>query len=99
MQDTVVVQPLLAMTATKSPKPFSSAAIHSVLVMRHGSGCASAAEDSIIKKPAAADSTNATADEARNWGPPTVENTLALERNFSEMKRLGHQTLEETRSH
>ena len=57
------------------------------------------ADDSIIKKPAAADSTNATADEARNWGPPTVENTLALERNFSEMKRLGHQTLEETRSH
>src|SRR3954468_15299824 len=42
MHWTVVVQPLCAMLRTKSPKPFSSAADHSVLVTRQVSGWAAA---------------------------------------------------------
>src|SRR5258706_9888039 len=77
MQEIVVVQPLSAMAAMKSPKPFSSAAVHSVLVMRHSSGCAPAPDDPINKK-LAADRTNATLDEARTWGTPALKTTLAL---------------------
>src|ERR1700685_2957352 len=40
MHAIVVVQPLSAMRRTNSPKPSSSAFVHSVLVMRHGPGCA-----------------------------------------------------------
>src|SRR5579864_2717669 len=63
MQETVVVQPLLAIAATKSPKPFSSTAVHSVWVIRQATCCALAADDPIVTTPA----TNAMANEERNW--------------------------------
>jgi hypothetical protein len=41
-QATVVVQPLSAISRRNSPKPISSSARHSVLVIRHGPGRAAA---------------------------------------------------------
>src|SRR5438045_943427 len=43
MHSTLVVQPLSAMPRRKSPKPFSSDCVHSVLVIRQGAACAGAA--------------------------------------------------------
>src|SRR5437868_15051301 len=50
MQATLVVQPLSAILRMKSPRPFSSAADHSVLVMRQGSGSARAGKDAIVQE-------------------------------------------------
>jgi hypothetical protein len=58
MQLTVVVHPLLAISAMNSPKPFSSAADHSVLVIRHGACCALADDATAIAPPNARAKTN-----------------------------------------
>src|SRR6185312_1684289 len=88
MQATVFVQPLSAMAATNSPKPFSSAAVHSVLVMRQAALCASATVDPTVKNPAA-DATNATAKDART-GNPRCKSTFEWKRNLAEAKPLRH---------
>src|SRR5665213_568899 len=64
MQPTVVVQPLFAIAATNAPKPFSSAADHSVLVIRQGSGCAATLEDPAANN-ANAETMNITARDLR----------------------------------
>src|SRR4051812_39230472 len=96
MQEMVVVQPLSAIAATKSPKPFSSAAVHSVLMMRQSGGAAAAPDDPIAKTPAV-DRTNAIANEARIEAP-LVKATPRLERNLSKRKSVRHRDAEKSRS-
>src|SRR5438067_8789064 len=60
MQSTVRVQPLRAIWATNSPKPLSSAAVHSVFVIRHGAVCATAADETAMEPANVRDTVNAS---------------------------------------